>query len=1361
MRYIKTIRWILTVLLFLLILPVPALSVETDIIPPELERWEPWVLHGLEERFCPTPFDNGDAYQCTWPSRLELDLQENQGRFTQQWLIYSKSWVPLPGGEGLWPREVQVDGATLMVVGRNNIPSVYLTPGSYRVQGSYRWEEMPDMIQVPPESGLLALTIDGVPVKFPVIDRQGRLWLKKKQEIRREEDVIEVQVYRLLKDSIPMQVTNLLRVNISGRARELRLKDVLLQKSVAMKLDSPLPARLGINGDLMLQGRPGRWEITILSRQQGPVQTMKAPQALQGREIWAFQSRNHLRMVNITGVPAVDPTQTDVPEHWRRYPTFIMKPGAEMTFKEIRRGDPDPAPDQLNLKRTLWMDFDGRGFTIRDHISGRMSRQWYLAMNPPGQLGRIAVDGINQLITSHGSEAKAGVELRKGQLALVAEARLQGRQRTIPAVGWDHDFQSLSGVLNLPPGWRLLTASGVDVISGTWFERWSLLDLFVVLIIAMAVWKLWNIWWGLLALFTLALTYHEPGAPRLVWLNLLAAMTLIRFLPEGWVKKLANLWRWTAVVTLLVISIPFMVQQIRWGIYPQLEPPGRGPTWAVPIGPMAKKSVVMEEAQTFQEYEEPAEADVSARAPAKSRSKIAWVQKQVVLAQDPNALVQTGPGLPAWRWRTIALRWNGPVAKNQQIRLWLLSPTVNFILSLLRVGLLAFLIIGVMDFHQWIRSRGSTAATAGMIALFAMIGPAAVQVNAADYPPSQLLDQLKQRLLEKPDCLPHCADSPRMHLTAGAVRLQLLFSVHAAADTSVPLPGSLKSWVPEQVLIDNQPAQGLLRDQEGVLWVQLAKGTHAVTLLGTAPPVNSFQIPLPMRPRRVTVDSQAWAVEGVNKGGQVAASIRLTRLKKDTATGTAKDDVAIAPFFYVERLLSLGSNWQVTTTVKRLTPTGSPAMVTVPLLDGESVTTAGIHVEDRSARITLEPKMTEITWSSSLKKSDVIHLTAPSLVSWAEEWILDTSPIWHCELAGIDVIHHQDRHGYWRPRWRPWPGESVTVHITRPKAIAGQIITIDQAKLDVTPGKRYTRAELVLKIRASKGGQHQVTLPQGADLISVTINGKSQPIRQKDRQVTIPLKPGGQTVRLDWHQNSKNTLITRAPSVHIGSNAVNADMTFHMPHNRWILWASGPRLGPAVLFWTYLAVVILAAAGLGRITWTPLKTYHWFLLGLGLTQVHTLLAILVIGWLLALGLRQNRPPAGRAFFFNLTQLVLVCWTAAALICLYLAIQAGLLGIPHMQIAGNGSSNFLLHWTQDRIGPGMPQPWFVTVPLWVFRVLMLLWALWLAYFLLKWLRWGWQCFNEGGLWKKIFRGRKKNHTVPPPLPSAGIDQKSEA
>lgn len=1361
MGFIKMDRLTLTTLLLVLILPVPALPVEPDAIPPELEHWRPWVLHGLEDRFCPTQFDNGDVYQCRWPSRLELDLQSKQGRFSQQWLIFSKRWVPLPGGDGLWPMDVQVDGESVMVVGRNNAPSVYLTPGTHRVQGGFSWEEMPEMIHVPPASGLIALTIGGKPVEFPVIDEEGRLWLKRKPEIRREEDVIELKVYRLLMDSIPMQVTNLLRLNIAGRAREIRLKDVLLENAVVMKLDSPLAARLGRNGDLMIQGRPGRWEIMILSRQKEPVRLLRAPLAVQGQEIWAFQSQNHLRMVNIKGIPAVDPQQTDVPPGWRSYPTFILEPGAEMTFEEIRRGDPDPAPDRLDLKRTWWLDFDGRGFTIQDQISGRVSRRWYLAMNPPGELGRVAVDGIDQLITSHGPQATPGVELRKGELALVSEARLEGRPQTIPAVGWDHDFDSVSGVLNLPPGWRLLTAGGVDVLSGTWFERWSLLDLFVVLIVGMAVWKLWNRWWGLLALLTLALIYHEPGAPRLVWLNLLAAITLIRFLPQGWVKKLTNFWRWASVVALLVLSIPFIVQQVRWGIYPQLEPPEGGAGLVLPIGPMAKRPVVMEEAPVRQDLEQWSKSELRPAAPAEMQSKTAYLQRQAVLTQDPNALVQTGPGLPAWRWRTIALRWSGPVAQDQQIRLWLLSPAVNFALSLLRAGFLALLIFGVMDFRHEKGSRERFAATAAMILLLAIIGPAATQVNAQGYPSPQLLDQLKQRLLEKPDCLPHCADSPRMHLTAAADRLQILLDVHAAADTAVPLPGSLKTWVPEQVLVDNQPARGLLRDQEGWLWVQLDKGTHEVTLLGAVPPLNSFQLPLPLQPRRVTVESQAWTVEGVNKDGQVAASIRLISSKKDMDTRTAANDIVIAAFFQVERLLSLGLDWQIATTVKRLTPTGTPAMLTVPLLDGESVTTAGIQVQDKSAHIALDPKMTEITWSSSLKRSDAIQLTAPASVPWSETWILDASPIWHCELSGIAVIHHQDQAGYWRPQWRPWPGESATVRITRPEAIAGQIVTMDQAKLDLTPGKRYTRSELALQIRTSKGGQHQVVLPDGAGLTSVSINGQSQPIRQMAREVTIPLNPGSQIIRLEWHQNAAHTFVTRAPAVHIGANAVNAEVTIRMPHNRWILWGHGPRLGPAVLFWSYLGVVILAAIGLGKITWTPLKTYHWFLLGLGLTQVHTFLAIVVIGWLLALGLRQKRPPTGSALVFDLSQLTLVFWTTAALICMYLAIRAGLLGIPHMQIAGNGSSSFLLHWTQDRIGATMPRPWVVTVPMWVFRVLMLLWALWLAYSLLKWLRWGWQCFNQGGLWKKMLRRKKKKAPAPPPLPSRGLDQESEA
>jgi hypothetical protein len=85
-----------------------------------------------------------------------------------------------------------------------------------------------------------------------------------------------------------------------------------------------------------------------------------------------------------------------------------------------------------------------------------------------------------------------------------------------------------------------------------------------------------------------------------------------------------------------------------------------------------------------------------------------------------------------------------------------------------------------------------------------------------------------------------------------------------------------------------------------------------------------------------------------------------------------------------------------------------------------------------------------------------------------------------------------------------------------------------------------------------------------------------------------------------------------------------------------------------------------------------------------------------------------------------------------------AVAEGLLGQPAMQISGNGSIATHLVWYQDRSADTLPQPWVISVPLWVYRILMLAWALWLANSLLNWLRWGWGCFTADGLWRKSSR-----------------------
>ncbi len=98
------------------------------------------------------------------------------------------------------------------------------------------------------------------------------------------------------------------------------------------------------------------------------------------------------------------------------------------------------------------------------------------------------------------------------------------------------------------------------------------------------------------------------------------------------------------------------------------------------------------------------------------------------------------------------------------------------------------------------------------------------------------------------------------------------------------------------------------------------------------------------------------------------------------------------------------------------------------------------------------------------------------------------------------------------------------------------------------------------------------------------------------------------------------------------------------------------------------------------------------------------------------------------------QISLGVLTLVALVGLFAAIQKGLLGVPEMQIAGNGSYGGSLQWYQDRAGETLPRPWAFSLPLMVYRLAMLAWALWLAQALLSWLRWGWGCFTSGGLWR---------------------------
>jgi hypothetical protein len=404
----------------------------------------------------------------------------------------------------------------------------------------------------------------------------------------------------------------------------------------------------------------------------------------------------------------------------------------------------------------------------------------------------------------------------------------------------------------------------------------------------------------------------------------------------------------------------------------------------------------------------------------------------------------------------------------------------------------------------------------------------------------------------------------------------------------------------------------------------------------------------------------------------------------------------------------------------------------VQLLKGEAPTSADLKIRDNAAYLNMGSAL-EMSFASTLVAAPSIALRAATEPNQVELWRLDAAPLWHVELGGIPVVHGQSG-GVWLPQWQPWPGETVSIAVTRPEAVDGPTLTVDSVRINVTPGLRATDVELSVALRSSQGGTHQIVLPESAQLLSVRINNVAQPLQAEGRTVRIPLTPGAQVVRIAWREARGLSLLFRTPEVDLGIAGVNANVVVNVPPDRWLIAAGGPPLGPAILFWGLLPVLLVVAWALARAHVGPLSWLGWALLGLGLTQSSLVGGLIIVGWFGVLTLRERAATRLSRYAFNALQIVIPLLTLAAAVVMLNAVREGLLGLPEMQVAGNGSTSSMLVWFADRFGAQIPQAWMVSVPIMIYRIAMLSWALWLAWALVRWVPWAWRSYASGSLWR---------------------------
>ena len=1351
-------------------------------VPPDLEAWRGWALHGAEEINCPflagqaegqaqsdddaeqqgadapAP-DNNDSrpFRCAWPQTLVLTVNAHGGTFTQRWELYSESWIVLPGDDEHWPTEVRANGGGVPVVMRNGHPQLRLAAGSYQLSGAFTWVQRPAQLAVAPQTGLITLSVDGKTIAQPALEA-GRLSLGE-QAIAAAANALDMQVYRLVEDEIPVRLTTQLRLEVAGEGREVRLSRPLPDGFTPLTLTSELPARIDPDGSLRVQVRPGTFVLTLAARGTGVATSLSRP-AVAGKwardEIWSFSSVDRLRVATAEGVAGIDPAQASVPDEWKGYPAFRMTEGAALHVVERSRGLAVADENRLTLSRELWVDFDHGGMTAVDTIAGTMRSDWRLQSQAPFHLHSARSGESDLLITER--DGAPGVELRTPQLQLRATSRVASVRASLPASGWGARFEHVHGVLHLPPGHRLLAAPGTDEAPGSWWSRWTLWSLFGVLIVVVFTHRLAGLTAAACAALALLLLYQEEPEYIWLWANVLVAVAVARsVLPDPW-----SLWvrryRYLSFGVLGVALLPLLWGQLRLVIHPQLE----GAKFSAPLEEVVvtgqntaetrARAVNDTYAQGLPAAAPPRVMKLDMPAPMLSSTGVtssrlsAAVETKAARSIEryaPGTVLQAGPGVPSWDYNSYEYSWAGPVESQDTVRFVFIGPLLLGVWRVLGVALTALWFAWLLQAGFGFKLRlpripGTASQAAALLLLLACGCGFTARAEAATTPDAGVLKELRTRLLEPPKCLPNCSETNAARVTVEGNRLELTLQVSALASVAVPMPDAGDRWHIDSMGVDGTSALTLGRESDGSTWVPLRPGAHTLRIVARLEDVDSISLAFPQAPRTIVVTASGWDAAGVNNGRLLAGTLELTRRRVAAARGTQSlESTQFPAFVRVTRNLQLGIDWGVATTVERLAPDNAAITMVVPLLAGEAILTPNVQVRGSGpgaeALAGIAAGSSSTSWNSSLAQATALELELPASAARTEVWNFTVSPQWSLTFTGFPaVLPEQLAPDNWVFQYRPRPGEKLRVSIARPAPAAGTTLAIDGVTRHISFGARAVDEQLELRYRSTQGGRHVIGLPADVRVQAVRIDNQPVQLRPENGELSVNLLPGTHSVGIDWQRARGASLRSAASPVDLRAPASNISTLIILPQERWPLAATSALAGPVVRYWSELLVFVLTAVLLGRIPRSPLRSHEWLLLGLGLSTQSWLVFVMMVAWLFAMQWRAQWQIAGVSLLHaRLVQTALALLTVVAIgSLLFSGIRYGFLSAPDMGVAGAGSYGNTFSWFHDQARGELAQVAVYSIPLWCYKMLMFAWALWVAFALTGWLRWAWQAWTCG-------------------------------
>lgn len=1340
-------------------------------IPEHLRDTIAWTMPDLARRSCALrEGHNGqqtEDFSCVDSSLLRLTRRGEGLSFDVDLVIQQPETVVLPGGAE-WPQQVLDNGREAMVREDNGQLVLDLAPGTHRLSG--HWPSAGGSLTVPATYGPASL--DG-----QVLLQQGTQVLLAQPvaatQTQTKPREPSVRVYRKLDDGQALILTTQVVIDNDNAGRRLVMGPALPPGFDLTGWQSEVPAVVASDGTLHVQAGPGRSTVAIMGRctsacllgnqSQVRLERGKRVGAWPAEEVWSFQANAAFRQANLEG-NGIDANAAEVPDIWRTLPAYRISDG--IVLRQHSRGRTALA-EQWHLNRRGWL-WEGQ-WILLDTLNGQRLEGGRIGLVAPYKLERATIDGRSAWIT----EDKQGRGLSTARASAVVNAQGVMPAGRAPLTGWSMPIEKMETEISLIPGQVLLAAPGANDGNAAWVERLSLLAFFGAALFALVVRQALGWRAGFLAgLMVLAWVGHGTVQWLFWWMGLAAVLIVVApLVPDGWLGRLVRWGQWLALGLAAWVLVGVAIHQSTLVLHPDLEGAGdyservNDQFNAFPGGRVRNGDANSLDSPVYQNI---GSGDSNSLAMYKSVAELAAPAAPPMPMNAPDPLAALGVSLagradPQWAseqpvqiGKTYSLTYEGPLRVEDSGRLWILPQGLVRVLRAIGLLGLAWLAaamawrVGARNLRRpsprWVARLGLALVLAPCLAMASQPAgqsSASVAPSAPAAPPDVqreierpdredvLLGQVRAKLEAPPVCAPNCAQILEAELVARGEGVSINWRIAAHVATGWNLPGVEGARLLE-VRVDGQPARYLSADA-----LRLSPGLHRVETR-----YQALGGRLQIKPNgRVVLAQQTlgsdWQAAPLVQGHLPGGVWLIEQAKTTASEGQAMPAGAgLDSFVRIERVLKAEGSLTLTTTITRQGRPGALRLL-VPGVRGERMQSsrAKQQGDDWEVMLAEGENQIELVSQLALDPKQQVALRAIDASDGVEEWRLDASELWTVEAQGVPQAPATAGGALVR-RWLPLGKETLVLTLSRLPAAQGPSQRIDSAQLTTQSGPREARHALTLAMTATQAGTREISVPSEATDIEVLHNGlRLAPVITKG-QMTLPVMAGSQQFTINFRTDS-GSLIQRSPRVALGGLAGNIRWHLEGASERgWLLMAGGPGIGMAVLYWSQLLALLALAWAASRLPGQMAGWREALLLALGFSTFNAGGLLVLVVWRGLVWLREQDRWPQRRMSFNIAQLGLVAATALALLVAIGMVSMGLLGEhPDMLLrAPRGLALYDWFVPQDNDGV-LEGPWMMVAPLWIYRVLLLGWAIWFAHWLVREVRRAFAAWRQGGYWRE--------------------------